>query len=154
MYQGLQDAAEGDRDENLNLRNHGTYVVLPSSHIGGEWHMMQLFQDSMAICCAFQKPDIFLTMTANPNWNEITSNFQENGPNGLKQTAADRPDIVAHVFKEKKKALLKEIKEGLLGRTAAMVHTIEFQKRGLPHMYLLIFLDPADKIRDAADSRS
>ena len=110
--------------------------------------MMQLFQDSMAICCAFQKPDIFLTMTANPNWNEIISNLlQEDSPNGLKQTATDRPDIVVYVFEEKKKALLKENKKGLFGRTAAMVHTIEFQKRGLPQMHLLIFLDPADKIR-------
>ena len=32
-----------------------------------------------------------------------------------------------------------------------MVHTIEFQKRGLPHMHLLIILDIADKIRDASD---
>ena len=32
-----------------------------------------------------------------------------------------------------------------------MVHTIEFQKRGLPHMHLLIFLDQADKIWDASD---
>ena len=32
-----------------------------------------------------------------------------------------------------------------------MVHTIEFQKRGLPHMHLLIFLDPEDKIRNAED---
>jgi hypothetical protein len=106
----------------------------------------------MAICCAFKKPDIFLTMTANPNWNEITSNFlQKNGPNGLKQTATDKPNIVVYVLEEKKKALLKEIKEGLFERTAAMVHTIEFQKRGLLHMHLLIFFDPADKIRDAAN---
>ncbi len=33
--------------------------------------MYQLYQDSMAICRALQKPDIFLTMTANPQWPEI-----------------------------------------------------------------------------------
>jgi hypothetical protein len=43
VYQSLRDANEGDRDENLNLRNHGTHVILLLSHIGGEWHMMQLF---------------------------------------------------------------------------------------------------------------
>jgi hypothetical protein len=59
--------------------------------------------------------------------------------------------MLVHVFEEKKKVLLKEIKEGLFERTTAMVHTIEFQKRGLPYVHLLIFLDPADKIRDAAD---
>jgi len=53
---------------------------------------------------------------------------------------------VAHVFEQKKNALLKEIHDGLFGRTVAMVHTIEFQKCGLPHMHLLIFLHPNDKI--------
>ncbi|RDX46956.1 hypothetical protein OH76DRAFT_1324665, partial [Lentinus brumalis] len=32
----------------------------------------------------------------------------------------------------------------------AQVYTIEFQKRGLPHMHLLIFLDRRDKLLDAA----
>ena len=32
-----------------------------------------------------------------------------------------------------------------------MVHTIEFQKCGLPHMHLLIFLAPQHKIRTPAD---
>ena len=56
---------------------------------------------------------------------------------------------MAHVFEQKKKTLLKEIHDGLFGRTVATVHTLEFQKRGLPHMHLLIFLHPNDKIRDA-----
>ena len=153
VYQGLRDAAMGDRDENFNLAEHGQRLILPSTHIGSERNMLQLYQDSMAICRAFCKPDIFLTMTANPNWVEIQDALlKEPTIDGHKQTAADRPDIVAHVFEEKKKALLKEIKGGLFGKTAAMVHTIEFQKRGLPHMHLLIFLESEYKIRTAADS--
>jgi len=71
VYSGLRDAALGDRDNNLNLAEHGRRIILPSSFVGGEHHMNQLFQDSMAICRTFQKPDIFITMTANPNWPEI-----------------------------------------------------------------------------------
>jgi hypothetical protein len=37
-------------------------------------------------------------------------------------------------------ALLKDIKGGLFGKVAGMVYTVEFQKRGLPHMHLLLFL--------------
>ncbi len=49
----------------------------------------------------------------------------------------DQPDIVAKVFQLKKEALLEEIKKGgIFGKVRAMVHTIEFQKRGLPHMHL------------------
>ena len=88
-------------------------------------------------------------MTANPNWDEIQcALLKEDRPEGSKQAVSDRPDIVARVFELKKKALLKEIKDGLFGNTVAMVHTIEFQKRGLPHMHLLVFLDGPDKIRD------
>ena len=82
-------------------------------------------------------------MMANPNWPEIQETLlkdEGNNPTGKKQTAADQPDIVAWVFELKKEALLKEIREGLFGKVGALVHTIEFQKRGLPHMHLLIFL--------------
>ena len=117
--------------------------------------MQQLFQDSMAICRFYRKPDIFLTMTANPNWPEITEQLLQDDPvpgqAQSRQTTADRPDIVAWAFEEKKKALLKEVKAGIFGKAVAMVHTIEFQKRGLPHMHLLIFLDQPDKIRNPDD---
>ncbi|KXN90268.1 hypothetical protein AN958_04576 [Leucoagaricus sp. SymC.cos] len=82
-------------------------------------------------------------MTANPNQEEIQSALLPG------QTASDCPDIVAQVFEQKKKALLKEIMNGLFGNCVAMVHTIEFQKRGLPHIHVLIFLYSLDKIRDA-----
>jgi hypothetical protein len=114
--------------------------------------MLQLFQDSMAICREFRKPDLFITMTANPNWPEVQEALlMEAGPNGMPQTAADRPDIMSRVFEGKRGDLYKEVKGGIFGKTVAMVHTIEFQKRGLPHMHLLVFLHSDDKIRNAAD---
>ena len=109
VYSGLRDAALGD---NVNLAEHGTRIILPSSFIGSERHMNQLFQDSMAICRAFNKPDIFLTMTANPNWPEIQDQLLSEvpPPHGAnyrrrKQKASDHPDIVARVFEQKKNAL-------------------------------------------------
>jgi hypothetical protein len=98
-------------------------------------------------------------MTANPNWPEITESLlhdeapDENG-RVHHQEPADRPDIIARVFQQKKEALLKEIRGGLFGKVIGMVHTIEFQKRGLPHMHLLIFLDQQDKIREPKDADS
>ena len=58
---------------------------------------------------------------------------------------------MSRVFEGKRAALYNEIKNGLFGRTAAMLYTIEFQKRGLPHMHLLVFLHAEDKIRNALD---
>ena len=97
----------------------------------------------------FRKVDIFLTMTTNPEWPEIT---QELLPG---QTAYDRPDLVARVFELKKKMVLEYIhKHGIFGTTVAYVYTIEFQKRGLPHMHCLIFLKEPYKLStpDAIDS--
>ena len=87
--------------------------------------MTQLFQDAMAICRHFHKPDLFLTMTANLKWPEIIHSLFPG------QTATDHPDIVSWVFEKKKKALLKLIDNGFFGTTVAHIHTIEFQKRGL-----------------------
>lgn len=63
----------------------------------------------------------------------------------------DRPDLIARVFHLKKQELLRLIKEkGVLGRFCGDVYTIEYQKRGLPHMHLLLFLHTEDQIFDAA----
>jgi len=105
--------------------------------------MTQLFQNAMAICRHFHKPDLFLTMTANPKWPKILHNFFPD------QTATDRPDIVLWIFEQKKKALLKLIDNGFFGTIVAHIHTIEFQKRGLSHIHLLIFLYPQYRIRDS-----
>jgi hypothetical protein len=79
--------------------------------------------------------DLFITVTANPQWIEITRALLRG------QTSYDRPDLVARIFELKKKAIIKEIhQDGIFGECAAFVYTIEFQKRGLPHMHLLIFL--------------
>jgi hypothetical protein len=157
-YQVLCDAVAADAAPD----DQGHRFILPSSHAGSPRHMNQLFQDSMAICRFCQKPDIFLTMTANPKWPEVQEallKFQVNvvGENGQEETvesnrrqeSSDRPDIIARVFNEKMDSLLTEIKGGLFGAISGLVYTIEFQKRGLPHIHLLIFLQRAHKIRDA-----
>ena len=90
----------------------------------------------MAICRHFHKPDLFLTMTANPKWPEIVQSlFPE-------QTTTDCSDVVSQAFEQKKKALLKLIDNGFFGTTVA----IEFQKKGLLYIHLLIFLYPQDYI--------
>jgi hypothetical protein len=41
--------------------------------------------------------------------------------------------------------------KGIFGQAVAYVYTIEFQKRGLPHMHILIFLKDGNKILTPAD---
>ena len=48
--------------------NIGRVVLLPSSFQGSQRNMYQKFQDAMTIVTKYGKPDIFLIITANPNW--------------------------------------------------------------------------------------
>ncbi|XP_019150680.1 PREDICTED: uncharacterized protein LOC109147533 [Ipomoea nil] len=65
--------------------------------------------------------------------------------------AEDRPDIVCRVFKLKLDCLIKEIKNGkLFGRVKAVIYTIEFQKRGLPHAHILLFLQATNDFANPA----
>jgi hypothetical protein len=148
LYSGLEDAVV-QGDENVDLHTLGQRFLLPSSYIGGPRHMQQRFQDSMAIARYFRQVDIFMTMTTNPLWTEITRELLPG------QTAYDRPDLVSRVFQMKKKAIVDFVyKNGIFGRAVAYVYTIEFQKRGLPHMHNLIFLKEPYKLNttEAIDS--
>ena len=98
--------------------------------------MHQLLQDSLALARYFGRPDYFLTVTTNPKWPEITAQLKPG------QQPKDRSEIVTRVFREKLKMLVQHIKKkGVFGHHVAHVYTIEFQKRGLPHAHILIFVD-------------
>lgn len=104
--------------------------------------MRQSFQDSMALVRHFGRPDLFITFTANPNWEEVLDAIKEYPD----QKPHDRPDIIARVFSRRQKEFLAELKQGeILGRFRGCVWTIEYQKRGLPHMHLLLFLHESDR---------
>ena len=133
VYAGLTDALLiGD----VNSDDLGRRIILPASFTGSDRAMQKHFQDSIAIVRFFSKPTFFITFTANPKWREITENLFPG------QTATNRPDLVARVFQLKVRELIKVLKSGIFGPYAGHVMTIEYQKRGLPHMHLLLFLQP------------
>ena len=67
--------------------------------------MHKHLQDALALTTRFHKPDLFITMTANPKWIEI----QDQLPTGI--SPQSHPDIVDCVFHQKKKKLIKLIIE-------------------------------------------
>ena len=117
----------------------GRMVILPSTFIGSPRYMMQNYQDCMAIVHSKGKPDLFITMTYNPNWREIQDNLLPG------QQTSDRPDLCAQVFLLKEEHLIKLITKEKFFRNVAHVHVVEFQKRGLPHAYILVTLCHGDK---------
>ncbi|PNT75908.1 hypothetical protein BRADI_1g41651v3, partial [Brachypodium distachyon] len=68
LYQGLLDSIKA-REQDGNAI--GKRTVLASSFIGGPRDKLRRYLDAMALVRKYGKPDIFLTMTCNPNWEEI-----------------------------------------------------------------------------------
>ena len=137
-----------------NLRDHvlasdsarppprlGVPVILPSTFAGCARDLHGRYQDAMAVVRKHGKPDLFITFTCNPRHPDIIENLLPG------QQPQDRPDIVARVFKGQVEELLHDLKvKHVFGKPVALVYTIEFQQRGLPHLHLLLTLDPASKL--------
>ena len=130
-YIHLKDAMENDG----NLQETGKIIVLPSSFTGSPRYFHERVQDGITYVRHYGKPDLFITFTCNPLWFEITNNLMEG------QSTTDRHDLVARVFKLKSDKLLKLITRGeIFGPTQCHMLTYEWQKRGLPHCHLLVWL--------------
>ncbi|XP_041999843.1 uncharacterized protein LOC121749330 [Salvia splendens] len=138
LYSGLAEAVlRGETDGS----RYGKRIILPSSFVGGARYMVQNYQDAMAICRWIGYPNLFITFTCNPKWPEICRYLASKG---LKSD--DRPDIICRIFKVKLDNLIRDLKsEKIFGTVKAVVYTVEFQKRGLPHAHILLFLSNEDK---------
>lgn len=140
-YGGLTDYVHNKAYE--NSANIGKMVILPSSFYDGPRARQQNFQDSMCFVRNFGKPDLFLTMTTNPNWKEIQENLMKH------ETCFDRPDLVARVFKRKVSKLIELLTvHKILGEIKGYLYTVEFQKRGLPHIHMLIYLEDGSIVKN------
>jgi hypothetical protein len=109
-------------------------VYLPASFLGSKrWAETQI-ADSLAVAAAYGCPTFFVTMTCNTNWPEIQSELRPG------QDFTDIPIVVVRVFKQKLTLLQKALKSMFrnAGRQIYSIHSIEFQKRGLPHAHMLI----------------
>ncbi|KAL0414287.1 UNVERIFIED_CONTAM: ATP-dependent DNA helicase PIF1 [Sesamum radiatum] len=143
LYQGLQDCLNAGEDEAGNV---GRRTILPSSFVGSPRDMYQRYQDAMSVVQKFGKPNLFITMTCNPSWEEIQNELKPG------QTPQDRPDLLTRIFRAKFEELKKDVyTKGVLGKVVAHVHVIEYQKRGLPHAHMLVILDENDKLNTPDD---
>ncbi|KAE8738376.1 hypothetical protein FOCC_FOCC016145, partial [Frankliniella occidentalis] len=109
-------------------------IYLPHTFVGGARYFRQKYFDAMAICSRLGNPHFFLTFTANGQWKE----YKESSKRGCKSGEAH---VCARVFKLKLDELMRDLKSGkFFGAIAYIVHTIEFQSRGLPHAHIIFRL--------------
>lgn len=141
-YIHLRDAINTDG----NVNDIGQMIILPSSYTGSPRHMHEYSQDAMSYVRRDGRPDLFIRFTCNPQWTEIKENIFPG------QSPIDRHDITARVFKQKLKKLMDFIvKRKVFGEVRCWMYSVEWQKRGLPHAHILIWL--VEKVRpDQIDS--
>ena len=143
LYQGLVDAV-------ANMEEHlaGNFVVLPSTHTGSpRWYQSQ-FQDAMERCRHLGKPTFFITFTCNPKWPEISAAMK-----GFElPNYSNRPDLIARVFQLKLEEIMADIvNKQVFGTVTGYIYAMEWQKRGLPHAHILIFIRQEDAIYSTSD---
>lgn len=132
LYTGVIDALQ----EGLQPSAIGRKIILPSSFTSGPRFMQKNLQHALTLLRVLGPSDLFITFTASPAWVEITENLLPG------QAPCDRPDIVARVFHLKLASLIDDImKKKIFGKAIAYVYTVEYQKRGLPHVHLILWLD-------------
>ncbi|XP_052113810.1 uncharacterized protein LOC107474714 [Arachis duranensis] len=100
--------------------------------------MFNKCKDTFTVCKYFGYPNFFVTVTCNPEWNEIKKLLKRTG-----LRADDRPNIISRVFEIKLNQLIKDFKDDGC--------TIEFQKRGLLHSHILLFMHLIFKPKSADD---
>eukprot|EP00106_Octopus_bimaculoides_P009294 XP_014776736.1 PREDICTED: uncharacterized protein LOC106873752 [Octopus bimaculoides] len=126
-YIHLQDGIIND----VLLQDIGQVCILPSSFTGGPRYMHERRQDAMTFVCHFGRLDLFITFTCNPKWIELLNS----------QRPTDRHDLLARVFRLKLQKLMDLIKRGqIFGSVKCDMYTVEWQKRGLPHAHILLWL--------------
>ncbi|XP_076960654.1 uncharacterized protein LOC143637083 [Bidens hawaiensis] len=129
---------------NSDVSTSGQRVILPSSFTGGSRYMMQNYLDAMCLCRWYGYPDFFLTITCYPGWPEVKRFLKDPNLN-----SEDMPDILCRIFKMKLDSMIKLLKDkALFGKIKEAVYTIEFQKRGLPHAHICLFIAPENKIHN------
>ena len=109
-------------------------VYLPASFMGSRRWASEQISDSLAIAAAFGPPTFFCTMTCNGQWPAIQSQLRRG------QDYSDLPVVVARVFKRAVTILEQSFNTMFpnAGQLLYIIHSVEFQKRGLPHVHILV----------------
>ncbi|UYV62945.1 hypothetical protein LAZ67_2002573 [Cordylochernes scorpioides] len=133
-YIHLRDALS--TDANINPNSLGQRIILPSSFVNSPRYLAEYTQDAFCYVRKFGRPDLFITFTSNPSWEELSAALLP----GQKQL--DRHDITARVFRQKLVKFIGALTKGqLYGATVAWMYSVEWQKRGLPHAHILVWLE-------------
>ena len=124
---------------NHSFRGANGELQLPSS-VASSWAgKAEHFQESMAIIQDKGFPSIFMTMTCNLNWPEISENLQRTS-----KRPGDEPLLISRVFHGYLRELIRELRSGelfahgnMLNPAEYVVYTVEYTGGGVPHAHIV-----------------
>ena len=116
--------------------NMGQDIILPATSTGSDrWYSKQ-YRNAMALVRVLGKPTLFLTCTLDTGCTEVKTYLRDG------QQCYDRPDLLNRVFNAKYTDIIHDItKRNIFGKCNGYVSSVEFQKRGAPHVHIIIWLD-------------
>ena len=143
-YQHVKKAVESRSTCDVTGKDLGKPSVLPSSVTGSQRSMHELFMDAMALMNRKGSPSLFLTMTMHPKDEKLLLSILNTTPG---EKAHNAPDLVSRIFNELVKDLIEMVGvRHVFGECTGWTYSIEFQKRRLPHIHMLIILKNPPKM--------
>jgi hypothetical protein len=131
-YCSFVDQLRNDGAENIH--RVGAPVHLPAAFAGSPRWYHAIYHDALALPGAYHLPDLFITVTFNPEWPELARMLPSHS------NVHDHPDVVARVFWKRFCRIMKDILHGVFGEVLSYCYRIEWQLRGFPHAHVLIIL--------------
>ncbi|KAL3076362.1 hypothetical protein niasHS_011781 [Heterodera schachtii] len=131
---------KGVRQQGPNAKL-GRIFLMPQTFAGSRQYYQGKYADLMTMVRHLGAPTWFVTFTGNPKWPEIEEALR------VRQNYAHRPDIVCRIFMDKAAEFIKDVTErGVLGKVAGWCYSVEHQKRGMPHIHMLLILERGVRI--------
>lgn len=91
----------GNAEKETDALRAGRMFVLPSTYIHGDRYIRRIMRKIIAVSNKFGFPEIFLTMTWNPQLPDIKNAMLPG------QTVTDGPDLAARALRIRIRALMK-----------------------------------------------
>jgi hypothetical protein len=125
---------------------------LSDKHSGTYAYKRRHAHNAISMFRKYGDPDLFITMTCNPNWPEFKEYREMMEASGIKYSRTD-PSVMYRVFELKVRKLMEVLLDNSeqLGEVQCYVFSIEYQARGLPHAHILLSFKDGHKVLTAAD---
>ncbi|KAL3125241.1 hypothetical protein niasHT_005847 [Heterodera trifolii] len=119
----------------------GSIFLMPQTFAGSRQYYQGKYADLMTMVRHLGAPTWFVTFTGNPKWPEISEALRG------RENYVHRPDIVCRIFMDKATEFIKDVTERcVLGKVAGWCYSVEHQKRGMPHIHLLLILEKGGRL--------